>query len=244
MPTIQDLTDEAGFVFQAEVEQLGGSTATGFSASAETAIVRVTKIIKSPAALAGYEGQRITVEMQPPVTLRAGQSAVFLTNGVHYGDGLVVRELGNVPPEPDAEFQVNIAVQAGNDRELAQRLAQAELVISGVASAPAPFSGPSPAGGRRVSEHDPDWWQSVIKVESVEKGTHPEPTKNILFAHSTDIAWYRSPKVKEGDRGVWLLHTRDLHGRLVPGHAVVHPLDFRPIGELERVRKLLKGTRR
>jgi hypothetical protein len=240
VPSVRDLTDQAGFIFQAEVEQLGASTASRFPASAKTAIVRVTKIIRSPAALTGYDGQRITVELQPPVSLRVGQSAVFFTHGIHYGDGLVVRELGNAPPEPAVESQVNTAVQAGNDSELAQRLAHAELVVSGVASATRRFPVASPAGEPRISEHDPDWWEAVIKIESVEKGALPGTTKSILFPHSIDIAWYRSPKVKEGDRGIWLLHNRDLHGRPVPAHAVVHPLDFRPIKELERVRTLLK----
>jgi hypothetical protein len=240
MPSVLDLTNVAGFVFEAEVEQLGASAAAGFPASAETAVVRVTKVLRSPDAFAGYGGQRITVVLQPPVSLTAGQSAVFFTHGMHYGAGLVVSELGSVPPEATMESQVNSAAQAGSDNELTERLQKAELVITGVASAPKRFA-TAEAGTRRISEHDPDWWVSTVNVETVEKGVHAGPTKDILFPNSMDIAWYRSPKVKEGDRGVWLLHTRDHFGKATPAHAVVHPLDFRPIAEVERARTLLKA---
>lgn len=136
------------------------------------------------------------------------------------------------------------AIQASAQVEMMQRLAQAELVISGVASAPRRYVAPQAAAAatapRRISEHDPDWWVSTVTVETVEKGVNPDKTKDVLFPNSRDIAWYRSPKIKEGDRGVWLLHNRDYRGKAVPGHAVTHPLDFRPIEELNRVRSLLK----
>jgi hypothetical protein len=241
MSSIQDLTNQAGFVFEGQVEQLGASTSSGFPPSPETAVVSVTRIVKGPPSLDGYGGQRITVQLQPPVTLTAGQQAVFFTNGVHYGDGLVVSELGHAPAgEPAMEAQMNSTIQGGNDSEMMQRLAQAELVVSGTASEPVRHVS-APAGAGRVSEHDPDWASSTITIDTVEKGSALGKTVEVLFPQSRDIAWYQSPKVKAGDHGVWLLHNRDLSGKAVPGLAVVHPLDFRPTTELERVRTLLKG---
>jgi hypothetical protein len=87
------------------------------------------------------------------------------------------------------------------------------------------------------------WSQAAIKVDSVEKGVYTGATIAILFPSSTDIAWYRVHKVKEGDRGVWLLHNRDARGGAVPALAIVHPLDFQPMEERERVRKLLSPPR-
>src|SRR5215831_4118210 len=224
MSPVQDLTIQASFVFEAQVEQVGASVVSGFPASSETAVVSISTILKSSPALAGYSGKRITVQLQPPVSLRAGQRFVFFTEGLYYGDGLVVRELGNVPAsEPAMEAQVKNAIQAGDDSDMMQRVAQAVLVVSGTAS-----------------EHDPDYHRFTITIETVEKGASPGQTIEALFPNSNDIAWYRSPKVKAGDHGVWLLHNRDLFGNPVPVLAVVHPLDFRPIGELERVRTLLK----
>jgi hypothetical protein len=241
MPTVQDLTNQAPFVFEGQVEQVGASTASGFPASSETAVVSITSILKSPASLAGHDGQRVTVQLQPPVSLKAGQSAVFFAEGVYFGDGLVVREIGNVAAgEPTMQTQITSATQGGEDSELKQRLAQATLVVSGIASEPARFVS-APAGGGRISEHDPDYYSVTITVETVEKGgaASPGQTVQVLFPNSEDIAWYRSPKIKAGDHGVWTLQNRDLFGKSVPGLAVVHPLDFLPIGGLQRVRALL-----
>src|ERR1019366_3224876 len=96
------------------------------------------------------------------------------------------------------------ALQAAEDDALTQRMAQADLIISGVASAPAPYPGvagpaaagvaPSVAGFRPISEHDPMWSQAAIKVDSVEKGVYTGATIAILFPSCTDIAWYRVHK--------------------------------------------------
>jgi hypothetical protein len=241
MPSIQDLANQAGFVFEGQVEQLGASTSSGYPASSETAVVSVTKILKGPPALAGYDGQRITVQLKPPLSLKAGQKAVFFTQGIHYGDGLVVQELGTTPAdEPAMMAQMSSAMQAGDDSDMMQRLAQADLVVSGVASEPVRYVA-AQAGTSPVSEHDPKWMSSTITIDSVEKGAAPGKTIQVLFPSSMDIAWYKSPKVKADDSGVWLLHNRDLSGRALPALAVVHPMDFRPTADLQRVRALLKG---
>lgn len=142
-------------------------------------------------------------------------------------------------PVPPEEQQDNSSAPAASDADLAQRLAEAEIVISGVASASIRF-----AAQRRglLSQHDPDWWQATIDIETVEKGTVTAKTATVFFANSTDIAWYRSPKIRKGDRGVWLLQNRDASGKPVPGLAVVHTLDCLPIAELPRIRKLLKNA--
>lgn len=243
MASLHDLAHQSGFVFEAQVEKLGASTATGYAAVDETAIVRITRIVKSTPALSGYEGQQITVHLQAPVSLKEGQQAVFFTHGAHYGDGLVLAEIGHAKGGAgEMADELNSAVHAGNLAEMSQRLAQADLVVSGVASAPKRYEPPAAAAAapRHVSEHDPDWHVSTITIDKVEKGVHSEKKVDVFFPNSMDIAWYRSPKVKQGDRGVWLLHNRDVHGRAVPGRAVTHPLDFRPAAEAELVRSLLQ----
>jgi hypothetical protein len=251
MASVNDLTSQAGFVFEGEVVEVGASTARSFAATPESTVVRVTRILKSTPTLAMYTGQQITVQMEQPTSLKVGEQAVFFTHGLHFGDGLVVSEVGNVPAgDATMQDQVNSAAQSASDTELTQRLAQATLVVSGVASAPAPLSpaaGPLAAtvvgtGTRPISEHDPDWWQAIIKVATVEKGTSPGATTTVIFPHSMDIAWYRAPKVKEGDTGIWLLQNRDLRGRPVPAPAIVHPQDFQPEPAMSRVRSLLTSA--
>jgi hypothetical protein len=245
MPSVHDLMHRSGFVFEGTVEQLGASSSSTYPAAEQTAIVQVTRVVKSTPALSGFQGQRVTVHLTPPVTIAAGQRATFFTHGVHYGDGLVLTEVGLIQEAAAlAPTDLSAAVQASADTDMTQRLAQADLVVSGVAAAARPLNPPQAlAAGvplRHISEHDPNWWVVTVTVDSVEKGDHDAPTKDVLFANSTDIAWARAPKIKQGDRGVWLLHTTDVYGRPVPAHAVTHPLDFQPASEVARVRSLVK----
>src|SRR6516225_312535 len=190
MASTHDLIHRSGFVFDGTVEQLGASTSRAYPAAEGTAVIRVNRLIKSTPALSGYQGRSVTVLLEVPGRLKVGQQATFFTHGIHYGDGLVLTEVGAIDQLgalPDTE--ASAALQSSADAALTDRLAQAELVVTGAASVvhrhtPAQtLAGGLPAG--RVSEHDPDWWVATITVDSVEKGVHAGKTKNVLFANST-----------------------------------------------------------
>ncbi len=100
------------------------------------------------------------------------------------------------------------------------------------------------SAGRCISEHDPDWGGATITAETAEKGAHYVSTEEVLFPRSMDVAWVHVPKMKAGDRGLWLLHSGDLRGEAVPGHAIVHLLDFQPASQIKCVRSFLKGVDR
>jgi len=247
MASVQDLTHQSGFVFEAQITQLGASTSDAYPATPETAVVRVTAIVKSTPALSGYEGQLITVHLQSAAGHQVGQQSMFFTHGIHYGDGLVVEEIGSTPGVARSmTADLDNAVKASADFGMTQRLAEAELVVTGVAGAPKPHAAPLAAAAaagevvRKVSEHDPDWWSATVTIDAVEKGSHTAKTTEVLYPNSQDVAWFQAPKIKEGDHGVWLLHNRDRYGKAVPALAVTHPLDFRPIADAPRVRNLLK----
>jgi hypothetical protein len=143
---------------------------------------------------------------------------------------------------PPNNEQTTTTAQAAPEAELAQRVAQAEIVVAGVVQSVSRYGGARP---NFQSTHDPQWWQATIEVESVEKGKVTGKTIQVLFPNSSDVAWFRSPKLKPGDRGVWLLQNRDPFGKPVPALAVVSPHDAQPTGELEHVRSLLKsGTKK
>ena len=99
---------------------------------------------------------------------------------------------------------------------------------------------------RPVSELDHVWWVCVIRVLEVLKGTVTGRKRGgaaevvTLFAHSTDIVWYQSPKFSERYEGVWLLHRTDSRGNPVPDLVSDNPLDFHRLSELDRIRALLE----
>jgi hypothetical protein len=109
---------------------------------------------------------------------------------------------------------------------------------------------PSGSGPRRISEHDPDWHEAVVQVDSVAKGRPPAGGIVIGFPLSRDVAWYRAPKFQVGQRGVWLLRSTRaaeipaeqaavLQARPYPVFTALDPLDFQPESEARRIDNLI-----
>src|SRR5947209_16067247 len=139
MPSVDDLTYDAGFVFEGQITQLGASHTAAYPAAPDVAVVRVTRIIKGPPALSGYVNQLITVHLIDTGGRQANQQSVFFTHGLHYGEGLVVGEVG-VPDTAAAPATMAAGLTASADTQMTQRLAAAEMVVTGVASEPRPFA--------------------------------------------------------------------------------------------------------
>jgi hypothetical protein len=125
-----------------------------------------------------------------------------------------------------------------SDQDLQKHIAGAELVVVGKVSEVRPM--PEASRPRSMSEHDPQWQESVVEVESVLKGSSAEKRVVILFPGSIDVAWFGVPKSKVGQEGIWIVR-RD---QATKAYAVADPSDFLPRAQLDRVRKLIPGTKR
>lgn len=250
--SVQDLTNEASFIFAGTLRRTGESTSAGLPATPETAVVHISRIFKAPPVLAKFTGQEITVQLRHPGTSEHGKEFTFFTTGLYFGDSLAVREVGRIERSgAEVEREVHEAEAEQHNELLLRRLRDAELVVSGEAIRVAAYR-PADAKPRPVSEHDPDWWECAIRVRQVEKGNGQPAARRrsgpaevvTLFAHSTDILWYQSPKFAEGLEGIWLIHRTDFRGNPVPAPVSDHPLDFHPLSELPRIRALLERLRR
>jgi hypothetical protein len=242
--SVRDLTKQSGFVFEGTVRRIGDVTSPGVQATPSTAVVHVEKVLKGPPVLTRFSGREITVLSGEHSDASSRKRAVFFTNAFHYGEGLAVREVGRSDATgADVEREVHEAMKESDDENLLRQLRNARLVVRGIVTKVAPSEHRERVG----SEHDPEWWECVIEVEAIEKGsTKHEKNKTgklhitAFFAHSTDVAWYKSPKAQVGDAGIFILHEGVVRSRQTPGPAMVHPLDFQPASEAERVRTLLK----
>jgi len=242
--SVWDLAKQSGFIFEGTVRRIGAVASPGVAATPSTVVVQVNKVIKGPAVLSRFAGKEITVIPGEHEGAAPKKHAVFFTNAFHYGEGLAVRAVGyHEPTGPDVEHEVHEAMKQSDEDELLKHLRDARLVVSGSVMKITPHEDRERVG----SEHDPDWKQFIIEVDSVEKGS-PKREKSktgkieiaAFFANSTDVAWYQSPKPREGDKGVFILHEGEVRSRQTPGPAIVHPLDFRPISEVEHVRALIQ----
>ena len=242
--SVRDLTKESGFVFEGTVRRTGAVTSPEIELTPATVVVHVDKVLKGPHVLSRFAGREITVLFGERPGTSPGTRAVFFTNAFHYGEGLAVREVGSLDKTgAEVEREVHEAMKHADDDNLLKQLREARLVASGGVTKVGPYERHERVG----TEHDPEWWECVIEVETIEKGpAKSEKIKagkahiTIFFAHSADVAWYKSPKPKVGDRGVFILHEGEVRSRQTPGLAILHPLDFQPISQVEHVRALLK----
>lgn len=265
-----DVSDEAKFLFKGTVEKLGASTLAQVPKSEPTAIVHVDEILHAPSALAKTLGKQITVKLAPGAKPKVGEQVLFHANGWLFGDSVAVE---SVKQEKPAVARTMLAAQVSDpvrnlaDRELQDRVADAEMVIEGEVSsihlpqAQSFVATRTASSTKPVSEHDPKWREAVINVGVVHKG-NPE-TKQVVvrFPSSTDVQWYRAPKFHTGDRGVWLLHSGEVapaatttgkqmvvgessSARTVapgaPVYTALSPMDFHPANKLEAVAPVIR----
>lgn len=232
MPTTSqsDFARRAKFIFRGRVQKLGASNVTAARANAKTIVVSIEEIITGPSVLSQFVGRDITVQFDVRQKLKAGQHAIFYTNGWLFGESMAVQALAAEPVEERATVSSSASsdpVQNLKLQNLQARLASADVVVEGKVSSvrlppdeAAKVSGKAAAlAGRRaargaepvhkrgpVSEHDPKWREAVIEVAKTEKGPSRSNEVVVRFPSSNDVRWYKAPKFVPGQEGVFILH--------------------------------------
>jgi hypothetical protein len=137
------------------------------------------------------------------------------------------------------------AYQGLQDRELQERMADADLVVVGKVSGIRAM--PESQARGPISHKNPLLQIATIDVESVEKGTQPQKKVDVVYSSSKDIAWYRSWKPEIGQVGIWFLKGAQKQGvgvlgvdtALVQGaYSALKPGDYQPPDQLDRIRSL------
>ena len=234
---VGDLSAKAEVVFRGTVRLLNTSTVPADEGVGRS-VVRIDEVLSGSETLRRFVGKDVTVRLKEGTTVAAGQTRIFFANVWHFGESLGLIELGSVPAPaaPQARaFREDVvkARQASADRQLKERMEAAQLVVAGRVTA-------VKARPRILSEHDPQWTEAEIDVSEVVKGTAPANKMTIQFAASDDVMWYRSPKLKAGQEGIWILRS-GLAGAGAPQFlGIAEPGDQLPISELNHAKALLQ----
>ncbi len=241
------LVEGAGFIFQGKLIGHGAPQERAVpGAERQGATVAVGEILRSTDVMKGLAGREVTLIGEHSSDLKEGSSYVFFTTCVAISENAVLRDLGHLEASADALHDTAEAVRIAEDRPLQRRVAGAELIIDGRAASSRALAKPSIPR----SEHDPDWWIAHVTVRRVIKGPKVGKEIDVLFANSNDIAWYKSPKLHEGARGILIL--RRVDPKEVPEdldratYQATDPLDFLPterLPEVERAMESGKGDR-
>jgi hypothetical protein len=252
---LEDLVRQSRFIFKGTVEKLSAVTVSGAPVSDRTIIVKIDEIIQAPQILGDLTGKEVTVQLAEPGALKERQQAVFFTNPWLYGESIAVQEVGRQEISRRAgaaesgrlRRKVSEFIEQEPDDRLRQHLAEVDAVVVGTVYNNKPLAR---TRSLPVTEHDPEWWEATISVESVEKGDIGGNSVTVVFANSMDVMWFQAPKLRLGQEGIWLLHLRQ---RATPdsempdlplpsAYVIIHPLDAHGKGETSRMRKLLKSA--
>lgn len=240
----------SNIVFTGTVTRVGAASFTAVTPTSRTLVVRVDDVLDKPAGLRLVAGDSVTVEPLD-TTLKSGARATFYTTGWVFGHGVAVREVAhetlpaNVPLAARRDSFLQLKRQV-TDSTLAERVRAADMIVAGrVEAIHAATLMPQPR--RRITEHDPDWQEAVIAVDSMIKG--PTSAKVVVrFPGSPDIAWHRLPKFTAGQTGTFLLH-RDtisgspramMAGQRVTAYLVPAATDVLSAADAARVRALVR----
>jgi hypothetical protein len=239
------VSSEASFVFQGTVVAVGAATLAVVDVDDLTAIVRVDRVLRAPAAMEGIVGREITVRLRAPAD--AGSSATFQADGWLYGESMAVvetgrrrRDAGREPPAVAAEEQARESA-AAEDRAVRFRSALKERADEAAAVVVGRVTGvqeTAAAAEGRLSEHDPHWAVATVEVDEAVKG-RPSRTIRVLFASSDDVMWHRAPKLTVGQRAVMFLQKGAPEVQDKRANAVLDELDVQPADTAALVAELL-----
>lgn len=235
---VQRLAAQSNFVFQGTVTRLNATTEPQVPASASTAVVRVENVIEGDNMASDIKGKEITVELLKPRSVATGRPVLFFSNVAVAGKSLAVKEVAHFEVARDSKLAAQVGDYVKRKPELAlqARINGADLIITGtVASVRRPEQ-----RGPKGSEHDPEWTEATVDVQSTEKGPAQQRV-TVWFPASDDIAWFRSPKFQAGQSGVFLLRRSRENG--LQGFTALDPLDFQPISERDHIRQLITRPR-
>ena len=206
-----EMVKQATMIFVGTIVRLNAVSFPGVPASAKTAVVKVLRVIEKPPAVALATGQEVTVELKDPARFKEGTQATFYTQGWILGKGVAVREVGHeiysgkaVPAADQTDKKVSQQRQAQKDSELQARLKNADMVVLGHVQSVRQAAAAT-EGKKFITEHDPNWQEATIKVESGMKGAKTGDEIVVRFPGSQDVSFHKVPRFAVNQSGLFIL---------------------------------------
>ena len=244
-------TPDAPIVFSGNVTKIAATTMPAAPASPKTLVVQVTTVARKPQSVLLRPGDLVTVEVLDPAKFKVGTPSVFYTEAWVFGEGIAVKEVGYGPPQiaPAGGAATSGSSLATSDAMVREDVLSAELIVVGRVlsikpSAQALASSATPQ--RHISEHEPNWQDAVVRVESTVKGKTGTQVV-VRFPASWDIAWASAPKLKAGQTATFLLNPDQVSGTsmaMVKGlevhaYTALRAGDVLPAAEAPHVRAMM-----
>ena len=253
--TVAQAMKRSSIIFIGTVTKTGAVSFSGVPASRNTLVVRVDRIIDKPGAVSLAEGKDITVAVEDTAAFHVGTRATFYAEGWVVGEGIAVKELAHdlIPAvssrlsQGQDEARVKRVKQERADAEMKERIDGADMVAVGRVVSVKPLALATP-DHRPITEHNPEWQEATITVETGLKGIASGKQVVVRFPASEDVAHYGAPKFKVDQQGVFILKKDTitgtpkamLGGAQVDAYVVQDRRDVLPKEASSRVRTLMK----
>lgn len=240
-------------VFVGTVEAVEAVTLPEVTVSPNTSVVTIDKVIRKPDSVALLAGDKVTV-LTEGTGPQKGVQALFFSDGWIFGNSVAVRArswepVASAKAAGADDARATAQLQAAADKELQKTLESADLVIVGRVKKIQPPSLTALAPEKQmISEHNPDWHEATVEVQSVLKGAPDMKEAVIRFPASMDVMWVNYPKFKEGQEGTFILQqdrisgsvTAQLQNKVVTAYTAVSSKHTLSSGDAERVKGLLQ----
>ncbi|MCX6249854.1 MAG: hypothetical protein NTX61_03785 [Bacteroidetes bacterium] len=235
------LFQNSDFIFQGKILKMNETNFPGIQKSEKTLIVKVTKIIQSSKDYEDFVNNDVTVVLpdDKKYSLQEGSEYIYFTKIWLIGKTLATKV-------NEVETSIQNFEQVKNNLTLYQEKTHQDTLKKRVTNANVVALGKilevKDAEDKRPpneSEHNPTYRIATLQIEELLKGDIKEKRIDFFFSDSYDIRWYKSPKFKVDDQGVFLLsRVAEIKGIKNP-LLLTDPLDKRDRSDLELIRKTI-----
>jgi hypothetical protein len=212
-------SQEAPFVFQGTVLDVGKNNLRGIAASSAHALVKVEEVLLAPSNLGNLRGRTLTVVLAKAA--RKGMRGVWWATSWVFGDeiGVIEVERATGLGVMQAATQVMGARLAALDSQVADRVSGADLIVAGAVVDIEDLGVDGIAEGTT-------WRLAFVRVSTVLKGQAGAETV-IQFPGAGSPRWATAPRLVLGQEGVFLLRrpSREPRMRKVKASGVWVALD-------------------
>lgn len=253
---LEEAVKKADIIFTGEVIQTGATSMRGVPKTDLIIEMVVADVLEKPPAIQLAPGDHVTVLTRDVSPFKVGRKATVYANGWILGEHLAVREVAHVllhegaetlGADEDRSTLERIRVEVA-DRDLLERAEAADLIVVGKVVAVNMGTLESASPDARTTEHDPEWTDATIEIQSSIKGSPDSERVVVRFPASQDVAWYKAPKFSVGQEGTFLLNRAQISTG--PGLVMenIEPGTFTalqqeavlPRDQAERIRRLLQ----
>jgi hypothetical protein len=238
----------ASFVFTGVVLAEGAATMDAVPLDRGTLVVGVTETMRSPEQVGPLDGFEVTVQLQDQ-QVEVGRTYLFGAEGWLFGDGIAVVCTALREHSPALATSARSDVTPDPVTAIRDRTETAETILTGRV---VQLREVARRASDPITEHDPQWCEAVIDVDSVVQGAgDDEPNRvTVRFAASRDASWVDAPKVAIGESAVFMLGQaeperaeleRSEAGARRGQYVLLRQADVLPIEAVETVRQVLGG---